>query len=374
MKQLAAFFLVFSFFPAGCQKIDGSANQTVQTQNADRPAIIKICLPVINSQSSQIKTRKSTHIVRAEFINPNKIWVITHFGEIYSTADAGETWKKLQLKSIEYFKAFDFFNEQRGWLADTDKNVWKTTDGGENWNRICSFKALKGQDFIGIEEIKFTSATNGWLHEVFNIFHTTDGGKSWKMVNQVTEQPHEMFFTDDLHGWISFKDGSQKPSLQILRTADGGQSWKKSRIQTDDSTEALYFLDDRKGWLSDAYYGLFVTADAGESWLRVDPGVKNFQTRSVFWLNSAQGWLAGAVIDPDKSASDVANNIPTILSTTDGGKSWNKFEMPGDERFFDEIRFTDSTDGWLTSQNAIYKMTDGGKNWKTIMKIDFSCP
>lgn len=168
MKQLAVFFLVFSFFPAGCQKIDGSANQTVQAQNADRPAIIKICAPAIDSQSSQVETRKNPHIVRAEFINSNKIWVITHFGEIYSTADAGKTWKKFQLKNAEYFEAFDFFNEQIGWLTDNDKNVWKTTDGGENWTQIYSFKTLKEQDFIGIEEIKFTSATNGWLHEVFN--------------------------------------------------------------------------------------------------------------------------------------------------------------------------------------------------------------
>lgn len=365
--------MAFSLFPAGCQKIDGSANRTVPTENADESAVIKLCPAKNGSPSTRIDLKRVPHIVHAEFINSDKIWLVTLDKEIYATADAGKTWKKLRLQNGESFAALEFLNEQIGWLADRDHNLWKTTDGGKIWNQIYSFKTAKEQDFILVEEIKFTSPDNGWLRETFGIHQTTDGGKSWKKINQLAEQPREMFFADELHGWIGYKEGSEKSPSRILRTADGGKTWKKGNVQTGNSVESLYFLDDRRGWGGNENNELLATADAGENWSKTNLNVKNFQSESMFWLNSAHGWLAGAIVDADQPVSDAKANTPTLLSTTDGGQSWNKYEMPGDERFFNDVYFTDAANGWLISQKAIYKTTDGGRNWNTIVKIGLSC-
>ena len=373
MKHLTIFFLTFSFFSASCQKIGISVNETAEAQTGDKPSVIKLCLQKPDSQSSQIDLRRIPHITNIEFINPNKIWFAALSKEIYHTEDTGKTWRKLSLQNAEFFETFDFLDEHNGWLADTDNNIWKTIDGGKNWRQIYSSKPPSDAKFRGIQQLKFTSAENGWLRDTFGVFHTMDGGTSWRKVAEVVAQPQEMFFVDDMHGWITFAEGSEKSPLWILRTADGGQTWKKSKIQAANSTESIFFLDNQKGWVSNADDELFVTENAGENWSKTDAGAKNFQTRGIYWLDSKQGWLAGATVDPNAPVSSNAASFPTLLNTGDSGQTWNKFETPNDEYFFDKIYFSDSTNGWLISRDAIYKTSDGGKNWKAAVKLDLSC-
>lgn len=369
-NMFLSLMLALCFGFGSCQNADNT-NQNISSKPDETEQIITICVASPpDNHTDQINFENLPRIETIKFLSPNKIWLVTGFNgrNIYHTENAGKSWVKLQIQDTQYFNAFDFLDEQNGWLADFNSNIWKTTDGGETWDKLSPFADLiKRQNFLQVEKLKFTSPQNGWLLETFNVYHTEDAGKSWKRVTQLSAQPKDMFILNK-NGWITFGKDSESAPLQMIRTSTNGRNWEKGTINGHNSTEAIFFLDDKTGWLSDSNYGFFSTIDSGKNWMKINLSQKNFQTKSIFWLDSQKGWLAGAVIDPDKPVSDPT--VPTLLHTTDGGRTWSKFEIKNDERFFNEVYFNDADNGWLISKNRLYKTEDGGQTWKPVLKVN----
>lgn len=108
---------------------------------------------------------------------------------------------------------------------------------------------------------------------------------------------------------------------------------------------------------------LFAVQTANAEWVRQKTSTFAW-LRDVTFVTESKGWVVG---------SD-----GTILSTTDGGRTWDQARRISTDTIL-QIHFTDENTGWMLCDRDIYsrgqnaisylrKTTDGGKTWE---KIEF---
>ena len=77
-------------------------------------------------------------------------------------------------------------------------------------------------------------------------------------------------------------------------------------------------------------------------------GLSNDYLRSVFFLNSKDGWAVG----------------DGVVSTADGGKTWQSHPDVKSHPLYC-VAFQDPKQGWLSgAAGALFVTTDGGRTWK----------
>jgi len=92
---------------------------------------------------------------------------------------------------------------------------------------------------------------------------------------------------------------------------------------------------------------------------------------SVRFVDSSEGWAVGS-----EAASNAAKGTMrgVLVHTRDGGQSWDRVELQGEEPSFDRVQFTDRANGWLVGRKNIYRTEDGGKNWQVVLTIQIRNP
>ena len=127
---------------------------------------------------------------------------------------------------------------------------------------------------------------------------------------------HSIYFVDESNGWIAGSNGT------ILKTSDGGQTWKTRKKINDDNIRDIYFPDKQNGWL--------------------------LCERNIY---------GGGSTSPSY-----------LLKTTDGGASWEKLNVFGDERErIVRLFFSKDGGGFAVGEaGAFWAMTDNKTVWKKI--------
>lgn len=187
------------------------------------------------------------------------------------------------------------------------------------------------------------------------ILHTTDGGENW--FEQSVPAPGAntgVFFVDDSTGWVVGTGGD------ILHTTDGGSNWIEliSGIYVD--LWGVHFIDQNTGWaVGGQYYPYFgnlqivlSTSDGGTSWdVRIDE-LYEPTLRDVFFTDVSRGYAVG--------------DGGTILVSIDGGLTWNE-QTSGATGDLEDVYFTSPNTGFAVGQSGvILHTTDGGVNWDQI--------
>jgi photosystem II stability/assembly factor-like uncharacterized protein len=168
--------------------------------------------------------------------------------------------------------------------------------------------------------------------------------------------PADAVFLNSKIGYIVGSNGD------LIKTTDSGQSWTKSIIDsTGVMTSSMSFINDTTGFiygtwniLNGDYYGiLYKTTNGGKNWVKQLYStayhllfMKFFDTFHGIALN----WTSPG---------------PTIVTTADGGLSWNVGSVeldPSTFRLFylGEICYVTGKD------NKILKSSDHGSSWSTI--------
>jgi len=78
----------------------------------------------------------------------------------------------------------------------------------------------------------------------------------------------------------------------------------------------------------------------------------------MFFLNRTTGWLG--------TGQQILDKPIGIYRTTDGGTTWEQFELANTTRTKDDLHdlsFINEQEGWLASNGGIYRTSNGGKNW-----------
>ncbi|MCZ6701415.1 MAG: T9SS type A sorting domain-containing protein [Ignavibacteria bacterium] len=205
--------------------------------------------------------------------------------------------------------------------------------------------------------IQFRDTLNGWLggihDDFFVIFKTTDGSVTWDRFNLSPVSfygptPNSIAFANKDTGYCVTDSG------YIYKTTNSGADW--NIVYTDlVDLHNIFFLNKNDGWIvgADGLGGsgvLLSTSDGGGSWNRsVFQGLKNFRT--IEFLDNSTGIIGGGW--PAK-----------IYKTTDAGNTWFTLFEPNSTQFsgFHSISITDTI--WYAAATDLFISEDSGNSWE----------
>jgi photosystem II stability/assembly factor-like uncharacterized protein len=167
-------------------------------------------------------------------------------------------------------------------------------------------------------------------------------------------------------GWFSAEQGWLLEGDRLLWTADGGSTWQE-RTPVEKpvpSLAASVFNSESEGWavsfpIRAGEYLLYHTTDRGSTWqvqsLQLPAG--DWQPLQVGSIDSANLWVAY------RQVTSILFSRGALLKSTDGGVSWNVYDVPiGEPIFFDTTQ-----SGWTAggaAGNELFTTADGGLTWQ----------
>ena len=181
-----------------------------------------------------------------------------------------------------------------------------------------------------------------------------------------------VYFLDNKRGWIGGDGGF------LSRTEDAGHSWVKQVVQTTSAINDIYFRDKDAGFLI-AGNAIFTTRDNGGHWIEVRRFLPtefdgaDVELYSVRFLSKKKGWVVGSVSKRDHVVDSI------LLYTNDAGETWQRQRAPSRLELI-HIDFANDKRGWITgADGTILTTLDGGASWTrqatgtkaTLFHIDF---
>jgi len=143
-------------------------------------------------------------------------------------------------------------------------------------------------------------------------------------------------------------------SVVIYKTCMAQINWVR---QTSPVTSALFncvFTDTLNGWAAGEEGIILHTSDGGNNWI-IQSNPVDYYINDIFFINKNTGWCV---------SNEFLLNGTTLIRTSNGGNNWIAEPFPDSSVFFRSIFFLDSLNGYLAGFfGTVYKTTDGGNNW-----------
>jgi photosystem II stability/assembly factor-like uncharacterized protein len=154
------------------------------------------------------------------------------------------------------------------------------------------------------------------------------------------------------------------PLAFTLSPSARAAAWEKQRTGTFAWLHAVFFVDERRGWAAGGKGALLSTADGGETWeARTRP--TEDAVRDIFFHDAEAGWLLceRAWFKPMERDESVSY----LLKTSDGGRTWSRVEVTRGadvDLKLAGVRFAGRERGWVYGeQGALFVTSDGGATW-----------
>ena len=126
---------------------------------------------------------------------------------------------------------------------------------------------------------------------------------------------------------------------------------------------AVYFLDQQRGWIAGGNGTLLSTVDGGVTWNRISFTNKDTLT-DVYFFDDQRGWL---LAQRDVFKLKANERASYLLSTNDGGNTWHRvlLNTPDVNTRFTRLLFSDAQHGWVIGETGTVLATnDGGEHWQ----------
>jgi len=247
--------------------------------------------------------------------------------EVLHTTDGGKTWGQIQDQFKYKIRSVWFVDPQTGWALTIDRDILHTTDGGASW--VTQRNA---------HTVKYKQPWNRQTPEI-----------------DLPEPIDHVKFIDGQHGWAwgggLKKDYGEQPGV-LLTTVNGGQNWNEVPYPFTQDVRSLFFLDARHAWAS-TVEGLYSTTDGGLNWTKIQTRLPELAFNAMFFTDDKTGFVVG--------------RSGRMARTTDGGQSWWKMVDIKNEFVMRAITFTDKDHGWAVGDNgAILYTADSGSTWMSL--------
>lgn len=199
-----------------------------------------------NNWTTKLTIESSRYITGIDFIDANTGFAATgNYIDsmlLYKTTDGGETWNLHSFDLINNMDIhmLDFIDVNTGYLSNWNGQLLKTTDGGLNWNVVYTSSGEM------INDIRFTSSTDGFGATDMAFIKTTDGGENW---TESTPPFSALYGALDItpDGTIHITGGNGFSAGTLIKSTDNGNTW----TQTGTSAQSYYdlvFLNDTLGF------------------------------------------------------------------------------------------------------------------------------
>lgn len=274
-------------------------------------------------------------------IGPNEAWAVGNFGAIYHTGDAGRTWEARESGTKLPLFAVDFGDPTHGWVVGKSALIVRTADGGRTWKRQRS--AIPPDKHLF--SLQALDARTAWaVGDWGAITVTQDGGETWedrslgiltvkvdaaegRVTNTLTDDIilYDVAFPDPQHGFIAGEFGT------LLATADGGRSWEKREVGTDKTLFGVSFATPERGWAVGIDGLILHTRDGGRHW-DVQRGAA--QQEALEDLGFLEAIRNPGLYDVAVAGryGVVVGDTGILLTTSDGGETWTRHELPEKQR------------------------------------------
>ena len=253
------------------------------------------------------------------------------------TFQANAQWIKQVSNTDASFRSVCAVTNNIVWIGGSKGTFLRTIDGGKIWktNQILGAETLDFRD-VHAFDAKVAILMSAGEAEKGNakFYRTTDGGKSWKIVYQTDQKG---IFFDGIDFWdkqngLAFSDPIDGKFF-ILRTKDGGKTWfpiNSENIQKIQENEAAFAASGTSlitVGRKDAYIctgggefaQIYKTENQGENWSVVKTSMPAGKTNGLFGLRF---WNARYGIAVGGDYQEVTKEMPNVLITIDGGKTW----------------------------------------------------
>jgi len=292
----------------------------------------------------------------------NKILFGGDMGALYSTKDAGKSWKIVKGTSRNqpatggvWDIQYDPKNPKNVWLCGN--SVYKSTDGGETWkylnvaNRNLTLSSLaidpNNSDIVYVTEGYASRIEIDWVRG--NTWKTTDGGKNWTKLSRaggtyekdslkyrnyskIIIDPNSPLLKDKGHSdlYLAGRGG-------LFKSINGGKSWFKLYFSDTRRVSNIILID--KNHRSTLFISLIPTKDTQSG------GIYKSQDNGLTWKSANIG--LETIIDNLKKVNKVSNKQRLFSLMLAHGNSTSKYLYVG-------------------SWQGIARSTDMGKNWEVL--------
>jgi photosystem II stability/assembly factor-like uncharacterized protein len=200
--------------------------------------------------------------------------------------------------------------------------------------------------------VSFTSPNVGWIvGEAHNCFRTNDGGASWTPVALPGPASEPFYSVDFVDSSLGFASGNSGTSYRdIYRTTDGGVTWQPvNSFPLGGSWRQIDFVSGTTGFMG-ANGGLVRTSDAGQNW-QLRSGYPDCPVVYGMDFRDENVGLASGYVP--------ATSQDGVFKTSDGGVTWTRKLASGSN---DVIFLSDSV-ALATAGTQIYRSQDAGETW-----------
>jgi photosystem II stability/assembly factor-like uncharacterized protein len=145
-------------------------------------------------------------------------------------------------------------------------------------------------------------------------------------------------------------------SLMFFSTGHAG--WLRITGPVNSTLRSCIMVDSQYGWATGDDGVIIHTSNGGISFT-VQTNPVSYYTNDIFFLNRRLGWIVSNEVLPGGS---------TIITTTNGGLNWTATDFQDSTKLFRTVFFLDSLNGFLAGYGGtICKTTDGGSTWISAM-------
>lgn len=289
---------------------------------------------------AEVALMENTYISKAFFINNNTGWAAGGSGSVLKTTDGGLSWTQLDT-GVNHADALlldiHFRNEQFGMAAGMDGTVLRTTNGGATWE--------PGQNFpeSTFNSVRITSDNRVFLTGESGLWVSNNGGSGF--VNLMQTEHSSLQFLNENTGYVLRKNNWL--NYNLYKTTDGGNSWVLHNDSPNDNRYAgfaqYFVLAENMLWKTQENFdsSLYRTSNSGASWQRL-----THDRNLSFHARGNGAWVT-------------TNLHNDVLRTQNGGSSWSYAQLPATGTLY----FRDALNGWLNSNEGVYRTQDGGGSW-----------
>lgn len=301
------------------------------------------------------------------------------------TFDGGATWTPRTEFTPEPFYDVYFIDANNGFAignSSTTSENYRTTNGGATWTQ---FELPAGS----WREVKFVSATTGFVGANGAMSRTTDGGATWTLRSAYPDAPivYGMDFASANVGFVcGYAAATDKTG--VFKTSDGGATWS---LSLEAPCNDVVWIDSITA-IAVGGTSVYRTTNAGSSWSEVTNGVDTglleivrqgpslllgVSAKGDIWRSTNAGLTWIQVFDglgdlpvswnvgfADAQTAWVVGQGGLMLRSSDAGQTWAQATNGFGTQWF-QIEMANDNIGYIAGHNGyVMRTTDGGANWE----------
>ena len=355
--------------------------------------------------------------IAIDSLNPASVYISACSG-IYRSDSAGELFRKIQGIPYAARRTRILRIDPAGHkivYAGTTEGLWKTTDGGATWKRMTSDRVVVNDVLIDPRRPErvllatdrggvlasndggatFVASNHGFTHrqvatllldpdhpsellagvlndkEFGGVFSSHDGGQTWIQMSDGLEgcdvfvlrrTADKTLVAGTDNGIFELKANTQRwiPVSRVVEEKTVAVPGKKNvfTIKTVVSTLAARISAlqvSEKTWYAASSQGVFVSSDAGGTWIP-----KNLPTLKYVSSLALSGNVA------------VAANRNALAVSVNGGETWLTPKPLAPDFLINSVAVDSTGTIWLAARDGMFRSSDLGDTWKRVMSLRLS--